>query len=319
MTRRLYRSTFRAMGTDCGLTVVGGEYQLLLARRAIVAAVDEIEACERSLSRFDPASELTRLNAAGGVWFDASPRLFGAVSQAVDARLRTGGRFDPTVLPAMLAAGYDRSFEQLAQRWPDEPAGWRAGGMIDIDPAGRLRLRDGVTLDLGGIGKGYSGERAAEAMLRAWPQMPGALVDLGGDIAVRGCAQDGNAWQIGVADPRGRTVRLGIMHLDEGGIATSGRDRRRFGRGRSQHHLIDPGTGRPAGPGPLTVTVRAGSAAEAEVHATALAITPVTAAARYVAERPGLSALIVPEDGAHFCAGPLGFIDQTAPLHGVPA
>lgn len=319
MTLRLYRSRFRAMGTDCTVTAVGGEYQLLLARRAIVAAVDEIEACERSLSRFDPESELTLLNSAGGGWFHASPRLFGAVSHAVDARARTGGRFDPTVLPAMLAAGYDRSFEQLDERVPADLAGWRAGGGIDIDPAGRLRLGDGVMLDLGGIGKGYSSERAADAMLRAWPGLPGALVDLGGDIAVRGSAQDGAAWQIAVADPRGRAARLGVVRLASGGIATSGRDRRRFGPGRSLHHLIDPSTGRPAGPGPVTVTVWARSAAEAEVHATALAVTPVRAAAGYVAAHPGLAALIVPADRGHFTAGPLPFVDDVAPIHGVPA
>lgn len=319
MTLRLYSSRFRAMGTDCSIAAVGGEYQLLLARRAIVAAVDEIEACERSLSRFDPASELTRLNTAGGEWFDASARLFGAVSQAVDARRRTGGRFDPTVLPAMLAAGYDRSFETLDESAPNEPAGWRAGGAVDIDPAARVRLRNGVMLDLGGIGKGYSSERAVDAMLRAWPALPGALVDLGGDIAVRGSAQDGAAWQIAVADPRGRTGRLGIVCLGAGGIATSGRDRRRFGPGRSLHHLIDPSTGRPAGPGPLTVTVVARSAAEAEVHATALAVTPPAAAPAYVASRPCLSALIVPADGEHFTAGPLPFVDEAAPVHGVPA
>ena len=89
-----------------------------------------------------------------------------------------------------------------------------------------------------------------------------------------------------------------MLVLDGGGVATSGRDVRRFGPGGSLHHLIDPQTGAPAEAGPLTVTVVAPDAAEAEAHATALAISSAADAAAHVAAHPRISALFVPHEGA---------------------
>jgi thiamine biosynthesis lipoprotein len=117
-----------------------------------------------------------------------------------------------------------------------------------------VELEPGVRLDLGGIAKGYAADRACELLALAGP----CLVNAGGDVAVRG-----GAWPVGVAP--GLTLELAA-----GGLATSGRDRRRWVRGgREQHHLIDPRSGRPARSKALRVTVVAGSAADAEVLAKA--------------------------------------------------
>src|SRR5204863_493162 len=80
-------------------------------------------ACERALTRFDPASDLSRLNAAAGEWVRVGRRLLDGLAAALGARESTGGRFDPTILPALVAAGYDRSFEQLERRPPRPAAG----------------------------------------------------------------------------------------------------------------------------------------------------------------------------------------------------
>jgi thiamine biosynthesis lipoprotein len=85
--------------------------------------------------------------------------------------------------------------------------------------------------------------------------------------------------------------------VGSGGIATSGRDIRRFGPGRTLHHLIDPTTGAPAAGGPLAVTVVAPDAAEAEAHATALAISSPEEAEAHVVAHPRLAALYVPHEG----------------------
>ena len=246
----LLRHSFSAMGADCGIVVNAAPSDMAIAHRAIAAALAELTALERALSRFDASSGLSHLNAASGSWVVVDQRLFGAVRAAVDARETTGGRFDPTVLPALVAAGYDRTFTELQPRDAGSLAGWSAGTAIDLDPVGRrVRLAPGTKIDLGGIGKGLSATAALDTMRTTWPRMPGALVDLGGDIAVDGLAPDG-AWRIAVADPRTPGGRLGVLALTGGGVATSGRDRRRFGPDRSRHHLIDPATGRPASAGP---------------------------------------------------------------------
>jgi thiamine biosynthesis lipoprotein len=110
-----------------------------------------------------------------------------------------------------------------------------------------------VALDLGGIAKGWSADELARRYLAPFP---GYLIDLGGDLRVRGGPSDGEPWIVGIADPRvdagiaqanqGATYVAGLA-LTAGGIATSGDARRWWLRdGARQHHLIDPRTGRPA-------------------------------------------------------------------------
>jgi thiamine biosynthesis lipoprotein len=299
VSTRLERSEWRAVGTTCAACVTASVGDRRLARAALDAARAEVAACEAELSRFDGASDLSRLNAAGGEWTPVGPRLLQALRLALRAREATGGRFDPTVLPALVAAGYDRSFEQLGERPAGRANGWRAGAAVELDEtAGRARLEPGAAVDLGGIGKGYAATRALDAMADAWPTLPGALVDLGGDLAVRGETPERGPWRIAVADPRRSGATAGTLLVRAGGVATSGRDVRRFGPGRSLHHLIDPATGEPARPGPLAVTVVAPGAAEAEAHATALAISDAATAAVHVAAHPRISALYVPHAGA---------------------
>ena len=294
----MIRLEFRAVGTKCSALVTDGSK----ARAALDAAREEVAACEAALSRFRDDSDLSRLNAAGGDWVTVDERLREALVLALRARETTEGRFDPTVLPALAAAGYDRSFEQLEEREAHPAAGWRAGAQIDVD-GDRVRLERGAAVDLGGIGKGYAAERALAAMRAAWPAACGAGVDLGGDLALWGVPEPATPWRIRVADPRGGSAGTIVVH--GGGVATSGRDVRRFGPHRSLHHLIDPATGAPAERGPLAVTVVAARAAEAEAHSTALAISTLAAARAHVATTPGIAALWIPEHGAPIPLGPL--------------
>jgi FAD:protein FMN transferase len=306
-----FRTEWRAVGTTCASVVTAGVQDEREAHWALAAAREEVAACERELSRFDPTSDLSLLNAAGGRWTFVGHRLLEALGLALRAREDTGGRFDPTVLPALVAAGYDRSFELLEEREARLADDWRAGSAIELDTRnGRARLEPGSSVDLGGIGKGYAAGRALDAMLGASPRLAGGLVDLGGDIAVRGEAPEGGPWLIAVADPRRAGETLAVFALHGGGIATSGRDARRFGPARSLHHLIDPETGESALAGPLTVTVVAPDPAAAEVHATTLAIAGLGEAEAHVSERPRISALYVPHTGPAIPLGRLPLVSQ---------
>jgi FAD:protein FMN transferase len=233
----MHRREFRAMGTTI---------ELLVDAEHAEAAEREFHRLESLLSRFRQSSELSQLNRNGAL--DAGPDLLRVVTLALDARERTDGRFDPTIHDAIVAAGYDRTFAELTDGVLGDPR--PAGGGVEIG-GGRITLSPGVRLDLGGIGKGYAAERAAELLAVAGP----CLVNAGGDIAVRG-----GAWPVGVEDV--------TLELSSGGLATSGVDRRFWRRGgRMQHHLIDPRTGGPARTDLLRVTVVADDAVEAEVQA----------------------------------------------------
>jgi FAD:protein FMN transferase len=306
MKRSLRLEEFRAMGTICSVGVTAVPRDFTRAHNALAAAQREVVACERALSRFDAGSDLSRLNSANGSWIAVDPRLLNALAAALRARTETCGLFDPTILSALVAAGYDRSFERLTGRAPRPLDGWRNGAHIEVEPdAGRARIERGAAVDLGGIGKGFAASRAVAAMRAAWPAVSGAIVDLGGDIAVWGTPPEDGMWHIDIADPRapGRTV--GTLELESGGVASSGRDARRFGPHGELHHLIDPATGAPARAGPMSVTVVAVSATRAEVHATALAVLSVADARNYLASRPELSALLIPAVGDAVAIGRL--------------
>jgi len=274
----MLRRAFRAMGTDVELLLDAEPGER--ADMALDRAEEEFERLEQVMSRFRDDSELSRLNREG-VLENASLDLVRVVELALDARDATGGRFDPTVHDAVVAAGYDRTFDAVASDAPEAATAPTAhcGGSVRIDGT-RIVLDPGGHLDLGGIGKGYTVDRVAELLAVLGP----CLVNAGGDLAVRG-----GSWPIGVTDDL-------TLELSRGGIATSGRDRRRWLRGgEERHHLIDPSTGRPATATPLRVTVVAGSAAAAEV----------AAKAAFLGADIDLPHVVVTDDGRTILAGGL--------------
>ncbi len=302
----LVRESFGAMGTQCEVAVTAGRADAARARRALSAGRGEVELCERVLSRFDERSDLSRLNRASGEWVAIDQRLVEALRAALRTREETGGRFDPTILPALIAAGYDRSFEQLDESPPADTEGRRAGAAVELDTgAGRARVEAGAAVDLGGIGKGFAATRALWAMREAWLELPGGFVDLGGDVVVWGETPEGGPWRVAVADPRSPGAQIGTIAIADGAVATSGRNTRRFGPDGRLHHLIDPATGAPADEGPLAVTVVGPDAVDVEAYSTALAVTPLTGAAGLLQARPMLAALLVPAEGEPIVVGDL--------------
>ncbi|HWH14884.1 MAG TPA: FAD:protein FMN transferase [Miltoncostaeaceae bacterium] len=278
------------MGTDVVLLL---EADGARADRALAAARAEIDRLERVLSRFRPASELSRLNRAGAM--RVGPDLARVLLRALAARAASGGRFDPTVHAAVRAAGYADALPAPGDPIPGGAGGAPCGGAVAIDACTReVLMGPGVALDLGGIAKGDAADRAVEILAAAGP----ALAAVGGDLAVSGPRADGAAWAVGTG--AGPTIAL-----RRGGVATSGVDRRRW-RGPEgwRHHVIDPATGRPARTDLMRVTAVGDDAVAAEVRATDLLLRGATAARRH-ADRLGVPCVLVPALGAPVAAGGL--------------
>jgi thiamine biosynthesis lipoprotein len=258
------------MGTTNELVVHGGDEAVLDLGVALV------ERCERRWSRFRASSELTRLNASAGRPVVLERDTFDLVVAAVSCWYLTGGRFDPTVEPAMRAAGYDRTFEEASLEQGD-PVPAPGCGDIELDGGiAAVTLPAGVTLDLGGIAKGHTADLVAAAVLDAGAD--GVAVNLGGDVRVAG-EPDGDEWHVGVEDPFAPGTLLTTIRLASGAVATSSVLRRRWrGTAGPAHHLIDPVTGAPAISDLASVTVAAATAAWAEVHAKAALLAGSAAA-----------------------------------------
>lgn len=273
----------------------------------------EIEAffgeVEAELSRFRPDSGLSRLNAAAGQGPQpVSPMLAEVLRMALEARDATGGIFDPTVLPALKAAGYDRSFELLGSGergiWPQTTpsadmfsAPCERASAVVFDRAHRtVELPPGVQIDLGGIAKGWTVDRAAE-LLGAWGP---AMVDAGGDIRATE-APGGELWPVAVEDPFHPEVDLAVVRIENEAIATSSVMKRSWsndGRppGRRMHHLIDPRTGEPAFNELVSVTAIGPTTVRAETAAKVALILGRDEGRSYISEA-GLDALFVDREG----------------------
>jgi FAD:protein FMN transferase len=268
--------TFRVMGTRARVIVPTPAGALL------DGAVEQARDHEARWSRFEPASELSLLNAASGPAVVPADT-FALVARAVDAWVRTDGRFDPTGLAAVRAAGYDADFATVAAREPvppavtpaDTPAGPLPGcAGIVLDPiVSSIRLPAGVALDLGGIGKGWTADAIVTDLLAAGAA--GACVDLGGDVRVGGTGPHDGAWEVAFTDGD-LADRFGRVRLGRGGVATSTTRRRRWQVGdETRHHLIDPQTGAPSCSGVASATVVAAETWWAEVLAKAALIAGV--------------------------------------------
>ncbi|MGE5225637.1 MAG: FAD:protein FMN transferase [Planctomycetaceae bacterium] len=293
----LLRHDFRAMGTSVHLL---GPASHPSFPRAASRVERRFAREERRFSRFREDSELTRLNRASGSPVRVSRAFAEVLGLALEAAASSDGLFDPTVHDALVAAGYDRDFDEVlaGARGTLHPAG-PCGRWIEVAVDGSsVRLPEGVHLDLGGVAKGWTVDRAAEDALAAG--LPWALVNAGGDLRIAGAAP---VLDVGVEDPERPAQELVRLRLAEGALATSSVVKRSWGP--AQHHVIDPRTGVPATTELLQASVWAPTCAEAEVLATRALLEGRGAAG-------SLSCVLVAHDGDVLVAMPAADPDQGA-------
>jgi thiamine biosynthesis lipoprotein len=313
------------MGSDATVVVVGGHAALA------DAAVARLRDLERRWSRFLPDSEVSAANAHAGAPTRVSAETVALVERAELARVRTGGRFDPTLLHQVIEAGYDRDLSQLTPA-PAAAADTTDGvrdGVSSAAPSPTARARTvrvdrrastievplGVGFDPGGIGKGWAADLVVGELLGEGAA--GACVSVGGDLRVAGPGPDGDPWHVQVEDPRDPAgAPLVTLSVDEGAVATSSRMRRRWTRddGSTAHHLIDPHTGRPATTSVLSCTVLAAECWQAE------ALTKVAFAAGMpewlaLLDESAATGLVVTEDLVTRAPGLARFLVPPALVH----
>ncbi|MBZ0303420.1 MAG: FAD:protein FMN transferase [Anaerolineae bacterium] len=283
---------FRAMGCQVEIkleTPAGGE--TILSQMPA-----RFDALEDRLSRFRPHSELMRLNARAGEWVRVSDVLFDNLRQAKHMARLTEGLFNPLVLPALVAHGYDRSFEQMtsvAGSASQPVTDWHS---IELDrDTNRVRIPAGSAIDLGGIAKGWSAQHIAHELAEEGP----CLVNIGGDIAVCGAPEGLPAWEIEIADPDG-DGSLVTLWLRDSTIVTSGIDYRRWTTSdhRPRHHIIHPFSGEPAETDVRTVTIIHPHAPTAEAYAKAVLLKGSEAGLQWLNTRWHAAGLVVRQDGA---------------------
>jgi thiamine biosynthesis lipoprotein len=286
----MHREEFRAMGTTVSLLLP--ENRSELGMKIVRSLFTE---WEQTLSRFLPASELSRLNRQSGIPTPVSDLLYQVLTTALAAAQATQGVYDPAMHDQLVHLGYDRTFDDLpavsfSPIFPEEPGGaWRS---IRIDRQHRIvTLPLGTKLDFGGIAKGM----AVDAALQGLQQngVESAMVNAGGDLAVLGLPPKTTHWQLSVP---GRQ-QFWTIPLRQGAMATSGIAHRHWRQGQTlRHHLLDPQTGLPAQSDLWSVTVVADRCEQAEVAAKVAFILGSRQGADFL-NKHRIAGLLVHQDG----------------------
>lgn len=267
-----------------------------LTAQAVKPQVDAVLVrVNKSMSTYDPASELSRLNANPATdWIAVSPPLYYVLDAAQRIGAASDGAFDVTVGPLVNLWGFG---PEMRQDFPSEPA-IRAllerVGQEQIElqaaPPGVRKRRADLAIDLSGIAKGYAVDQVAELL-----ESLGAtdyLVEIGGEIRARGRNAAGEPWRIGIESPVSERREIAqTVALTQSGMASSGTYRNFFERdGVRYSHMLDPTTGYPVTGELAGVTVLHDSAMVADAWATAL-MTLGANRAPAIAEKEGIAAL----------------------------
>jgi len=308
---RLQDVEFRVMASASRLIIVGG------AASAARWAEERLRDLERRWSRFLPDSCVSRLNRAGGGAIRLDPDTLVLVETMQTAARLTAGRYDPTMLCEIVDAGYATSIDDRR----------RVSVRVDLPSIG-LSVHDialdrgtltahvppGLGLDPGGIGKGLAGDLLVRELLDRGAS--GALVCIGGDLALAGEPPHRHDWEIAIGDPFDDEADLCRIGVSGGGVATSStRSRRWRGRsgsrssGRIRHHILDPATRQMATTDLASVTVVASSGWQAEALATAAILERSDSVAQLLASH-AVDGLAVAGDGRRLAHGSIHVADR---------
>lgn len=304
--------TFDAMGSEVRLLIGDPLPGSPPADYAAEEGRRFIHSFDAALSRFRADSELSALNGDPRAEVPASELLRRAVKAGIWAAERTGGLVDPTLVKAIVAAGYAESragvepaplaeaLGSAPDRRPARPSAEGEWRLIEVDDrAGVIRRPPGVAFDTGGTGKGLAADLVAER-LRGYSRY---VVDCGGDVRVGGFAAQLDPFAVHARHPIDDEPAA-ILYVATGGIASSGMDTRVWRRadGSFAHHLLDPSSGEPAWTGLVAVTALGRTALEAETLSKVALLSGPDRGREILSERGGM---LVLEDGTVEVAGPV--------------
>ncbi len=261
---------YKGMGTEIVHKAYGKH-----AIETLEVVQKESERLERLISRFLPGSDISRINDSAGIEHEkVCPESYEILSFAFECAAISEGMFDITIGPLVDLWNYKHAIE------PPENnqivlalffINYKDLELNAVQKTARLK-RQGQSIDLGGIGKGFASDHFMEIFKKRG--ILSAFSNIGGNVSTLGCKPDGSPWRVGIRHPRLNRL-LGAVEVCNKAVVTSGDYERYFldKKGRRFHHILNPLTGYPAESGLVSVTVVADSAMLADALSTAVFIT----------------------------------------------
>jgi FAD:protein FMN transferase len=265
------------MGTQFSVKLPNGlgEHDALKLQKAVEAVLENVD---DTMSTYKPESTLSQFNRSGSVdWQLVSINFCRQVEQSLAVSEETSGAFDITVGPLVNLWGFGPG-EMIDEPPSDEEIDLLLSSTgfenLHADCAKFAIKKDipGLMLDMSAIGKGYAADRVAD--LLAMLGFDSYLVEVGGELSIRGMNSKGEAWAIGIEAPLPNARRPHtVVHLTDTAMATSGDYRNFFeADGKTYSHTIDTRTGRPVTHTLASVTVVDEKGWRADALATALLV-----------------------------------------------
>ncbi len=291
------------------------------ADRAETAAMNEIKRLNGILSGYDSTSEFSRWTRTRGEAVRVSPELMEVLKLWDGWRDRSGGALNPAaeaIAHVWKQAESDGRMPKDAAMAAAAKAAGERQWLLD-EKSGSATHLTGTPLMLNSFTKSYIIDRAAAAALRV-PGVNGVVLNIGGDLAVRGSGSDA----VSVVDPRSDAENadpMAVLNISDRAVATSGNYRRGFEIGGEHYsHIVDPRTGRTA-EGVIGATVVAPRAADAGALATAFCVLTPQESRKLAESVSGAEYLLVARDGTRFQsagwntlqAPPVRMVAQAAP------
>lgn len=259
---------------------LGGEVTLSVVTSASSEALSlmfeklwrQVYIFERQFSRFLPMSELSVFNRAAGLKTQISPEFKKLLTSAKTLGIKTGGLYNPFILPALQRAGYRQSATLGYENDVQEDHSFKQVVTVEHLVIGDTwaSIPYGTAIDMGGCGKGYLADQLGQT-LRDQAGVEGYWLSLGGDISTWGCDALGKNIMLGIQDAEdldSNTDWIINCPRKHAGVATSGTFRRQNqNNDKAWHHIIDPISLSPAVTDIRLATVCADSAIEADVLA----------------------------------------------------
>ena len=286
---------FFAMDTYMTVTVYGADSD------AASAAKSRILELEDKFDRTDPESEISRINAAGVSGCEVSEDTAHVISLSLYYGAVSDGAFDISIGSVMDAWGFGMndsgtpSYRVPGDTELAELLKAVGADMVSVLGSSVKTASDDVVIDLGGVGKGYAAQAAAD-VLRA-EGVKSALLSLGGNICAVGSKPDGSPWRAAIQSPSGDGY-AGVIEFSDASVVTTGGYRRYFEEnGVRYHHVIDPATGRPADSGLLSATVVCSDSAVADILSTAVFVMGEEKALALRERIGGFELVLLTDDG----------------------
>ena len=267
------------------------------AEAAVSEAEARIYALEQTFSVTNDASDIRKINTAGGEPVTVSADTVSVLQTAQAMHRESGGAFSISLYPVLRAWGFttgsysipaDDTIKQLLENVDDT--------RISLDGQS-VRCPAGMEIDLGAVAKGYTGDAVMEIM-RAHG-ISSAIINLGGNVQTLGSKPDGSAWTVGITDPFAPDALIGTVSVTDRAVITSGNYERCFtgADGKNYWHILDPADGYPADNGLVSVTVIGSSGADCDALSTALFVEGTEQAVAHWRKRDDIELILVTSDG----------------------